>query len=177
MVQSAPGSAANSGSAATPNSSLQSSALRRIQKDLEELRSNPPAQCVSGFINSDHPYSWVGSILGPEESPFQGGVFFLRLDFPDNYPMHPPKATFTTKIYHPNVGSNGEICLDILQTCWSPVLTASKVLLSIVSLLTDPNADNPLQAEIAHHYKTDRERYNKTAAEWTKKYASTEQKQ
>lgn len=156
-----------------PPPTSQSSSLRRIRKDLEELRTNPPIQCVSGFCPEDaHPLSWVGSIMGPDESPFQGGIFFLKLDFPEDYPYHPPKAFFTTRIYHPNVGTNGEICLDILQTLWSPVLTASKVLLSIVNLMTDPNADNPLQAEIAHHYKTDREKYNKTAAEWTKKYAS-----
>jgi hypothetical protein len=76
-----------------------------------------------------------------------------------------------TKVYHPNVNSQGSICLDILKDQWSPALTISKVLLSISSLLTDANPDDPLVPEIAHIYKTDRQRYEETAREWTRKYA------
>jgi hypothetical protein len=64
--------------------------------------------------------------MGPGDSPFQGGVFFLAIHFPTDYPFKPPKVNFTTRIYHPNINSNGSICLDILRDQWSPALTISK---------------------------------------------------
>ena len=69
--------------------------------------------------------------MGPEESPYTGGVFFLDIHFPADYPFKPPKVSFTTRIYHCNINSNGGICLDILKDQWSPALTISKVLLSV----------------------------------------------
>ncbi|KAF7247278.1 Ubiquitin-conjugating enzyme E2 D1 [Varanus komodoensis] len=105
------------------------------------------------------------------DSAYQGGVFFLTVHFPTDYPFKPPKIAFTTKIYHPNINSNGSICLDILRSQWSPALTVSKVLLSICSLLCDPNPDDPLVPDIAQIYKSDKEKYNRHAREWTQKYA------
>lgn len=109
--------------------------------------------------------------MGPEDSPYSGGVFFLDIHFPADYPFKPPKVHFTTRIYHCNINSNGGICLDILKDQWSPALTVSKVLLSICSLLTDANPDDPLVPDIAQLLKTDRARHDSTAREWTSKYA------
>jgi len=145
-------------------------ALKRIKKELEDLKRDPPAQCSAGPVGDDL-FHWQATIMGPPDSPYQGGVFFLTIHFPTDYPFKPPKVAFTTRIYHPNINSNGSICLDILRSQWSPALTISKVLLSICSLLCDPNPDDPLVPEIARIYKTDREKYNELAREWTRKYA------
>ncbi|PVU89720.1 hypothetical protein BB561_005187 [Smittium simulii] len=151
-------------------------ALRRISKELKDLERDPPSTCSAGPV-SDDVFHWQATIMGPSDSPYNGGVFFLSIHFPTDYPFKPPKASiisisFTTRIYHPNINSNGSICLDILKDQWSPALTISKVLLSICSMLTDPNPDDPLVPEIAHIYKTDRETYESTAREWTRKFAS-----
>ncbi|KFO33069.1 Ubiquitin-conjugating enzyme E2 D4 [Fukomys damarensis] len=132
-------------------------ALKRIQKELTDLQRDPPAQCSAGPVGDDL-FHWQATIMGPNDSPYQGGVFFLTIHFPTDYPFKPPKVAFTTKIYHPNINSSGSICLDILRSQWSPALTVSKVLLSICSLLCDPNPDDPLVPEIAHTYKADREK-------------------
>ncbi|KAL8376910.1 hypothetical protein RB595_007844 [Gaeumannomyces hyphopodioides] len=150
-------------------------ALKRINKELQDLGRDPPSSCSAGPVDtaSGNPdlFHWQATIMGPNDSPFAGGVFFLEIRFPTDYPFKPPKVNFTTRIYHPNINSNGSICLDILRDQWSPALTISKVLLSICSMLTDPNPDDPLVPEIAHVYKTARAQYENTAREWTRKYA------
>lgn len=145
-------------------------ALKRIQKELKDMEKDPPSQCSAGPVGDDM-FHWQATIMGPSDSPFQGGVYFLTIQFPADYPFKPPKVQFTTKIFHPNINSSGAICLDILKTNWSPALTIAKVLLSICSLLTDPNPDDPLMSDIAQLYKTNREEYSRMAREWTAKYA------
>jgi len=145
-------------------------AQKRINKELKDIMNDPPAQCSAGPVGDDV-FHWQATILGPPDSPFEGGVFFLNITFPTDYPFKPPKFTFTTRIYHPNINSNGAICLDILRSQWSPALTVAKVLLSICSLLCDPTPDDPLVPEIARLYKTDPGKYAECAKEWTKKYA------
>ena len=112
--------------------------------------------------------------MGPDDSAYSGGVFFLNIHFPADYPFKPPKVKFTTRIYHPNINANGYTPDYILKDQWRPELTIHKVLLNISALLNDANPDDPLVPEIAHIYKTDRPKYEATAREWTSKYAMWE---
>lgn len=145
-------------------------AQKRIRKELLDMGKDPPQNCSAG-PSGDDLFHWQATILGPDESPFAGGVFFLNISFPQDYPFKPPKVSFSTRIYHPNVNSNGSICLDILKDQWSPALTVSKVLLSICSLLTDPNPDDPLVPEIGRQCKENKAAYEETARDWTVRYA------
>jgi len=144
---------------------------RRIAKELSDLRKDPPANCSAGPRDDNDMYFWDGVIFGPSDSPYTGGVFNLTIQFPVDYPFKPPRLMFTTKIYHPNINRDGFICLDILKTNWSPALTISKVLLSVLSMFTDPNPDDPLVPDIANQYKNDRAEYERVAREWTRLYA------
>lgn len=144
---------------------------RRIQKELMDFLKDAPDNCSAG-PRGENMYIWDAVIMGPSDSPYSGGMFKLEIHFPTDYPFKPPKVVFITKIYHPNISSSGAICLDILKDQWSPALTVSKTLLSICSLLNDPNPKDPLVTEIANMYMQDKSTYEYNAREWTRKYAS-----
>lgn len=144
--------------------------MRRLKKELEEIRNDPPSNCSAGPIGDDI-YNWEASIIGPSDSPYSGGIFRLKLQFCDDFPFKPPKVKFITKILHPNIDCYGNICLDILNKNWSPVLNVTKLLLSISSLLTDPNPEDPLDAEVAYIYKNDNQKFIKMARNYTLKHA------
>uniref|UniRef100_A0A8D1S3Y7 UBC core domain-containing protein n=1 Tax=Sus scrofa TaxID=9823 RepID=A0A8D1S3Y7_PIG len=130
-------------------------------RNFSDLARDPPAQCSAGPVGDDM-FQWQATIMGPNDSPYQGGIFFfLTIHFPTDYPFKPPMVAFITRIYHTNFFFyffffNGSICLDIRRSQWSLALTISKVLSSICSLRCDPNPDDPLVPEIARIYKTDR---------------------
>ena len=132
-----------------------SSSSQRIKTELNLLQKDPPGNCSAGPVDDDL-FHWEATILGPEKTVYEGGIFQLNILFPANYPFKPPKIKFNTTIYHPNINSSGGICLDILKDNWSPALTISKVLLSICSLLNDPNPDDPLVPDIAEQYVKNR---------------------
>jgi len=147
------------------------STLRRLKTELKELATTPPTNCSAGPINESNMFEWRATIIGPEDSPYQGGVFNLKIEIPENYPFKPPKVTFITKIYHCNINSSGGICLDILKNAWSPALTISKILLSICSLMNDPNPNDPLVPEIAELLRKNKTLHNETARAWTINFA------
>ena len=145
--------------------------IQRIQKEFVELIKSPLDYASAGPISEADMTKWSATLSGPEDSPYQGGVFKLSIVFPREYPYKPPKCRFVTKIFHSNISGSGQICLDILKDQWSPVLTIPKVLLSILSLLTDPEPTDPLSPEIAELYLRDKKEHDRQAALWTHDFA------
>ncbi|EPS71389.1 hypothetical protein M569_03369, partial [Genlisea aurea] len=171
---------------------------RRIIKETQRLLSEP-APGISASPSEDNMRYFNVMILGPTQSPYEGGVFKLELFLPEEYPMAAPKVRFLTKIYHPNIDKVwdilndvyithflsplyvcrihfpfqlGRICLDILKDKWSPALQIRTVLLSIQALLSAPNPDDPLSENIAKHWKSNEAEAVETARDWTRIYAS-----
>jgi ubiquitin-conjugating enzyme E2 D/E len=148
------------------------SVIKRIQSELKEMLNNPPANCSGGPIEDSDIFKWHATIIGPTDTPYEGGIFNLLINFPINYPFKPPQVKFTTKIYHCNISSTGSICLDILKEQWSPALTISKILLCICSLMDDPNPSDPLVPEIANLLKEDKDLHDHNARNATLIYAN-----
>ena len=146
--------------------------IKRLKNEVENLKINPIPNCSAGPIDCDDLTHWQATIFGPEDTPYYGGIFILDIKFTDEYPFKPPKIYFMTPIYHCNINRQGGICLDILKDKWSPALTSEKLLLSICSLLAEPNPDDPLVPEIAEIFKTNKDIHDANAREHTLQFAN-----
>ncbi|XP_033147389.1 probable ubiquitin-conjugating enzyme E2 31 isoform X2 [Brassica rapa] len=140
--------------------SIEKKAMQRIEKEFKDMTSKDSLYSIGR--DSNNLFKWNAMIQGPEGTPYAGGMFSIDIKFPKNYPFTAPKFTFKTQIYHPNINSEGSICLDILK---------DKVLLSITSLLADPNPDDPLVGEIGELFKSNKFLFNQRAREWTERHA------
>ncbi|KAG7095111.1 hypothetical protein E1B28_005896 [Marasmius oreades] len=144
--------------------------LKRIHREVADLkREDLGAMTLSP--SEDSLFLWKGTIPGPEGSVYEGGVFNVDVTLPADYPFSAPKVSFKTRIYHMNISDRGDICIDILKHNWSPALSLFKVMLSLSSLLTDPNPKDPLVSGIANQYITNRKAHDDTARQWTTLYA------
>ncbi|RKP26508.1 ubiquitin-conjugating enzyme/RWD-like protein [Syncephalis pseudoplumigaleata] len=148
-------------------------ALRRITKELANCHTNPVPGLSVSPESDEALFHWYGTLKGSPNGPYKNGTFKLDIRFPDDFPFKPPTIKFLTKIYHPNIDEEGSICLHLLKPdSWKPATPILDVLQAVATLLDNPNPDDPLETSIAEQYITDISKYNKTAKEWTKKYAS-----
>ncbi|KAK8858555.1 hypothetical protein IAR55_002784 [Kwoniella newhampshirensis] len=144
---------------------------RRIQKELAELLSSPP-EYITVIPNEENLYQWHVVIKGPPNTPYAKGRFGISVAFSTDYPFKPPLIQFKTKMYHPNIDSDGNICIGLLKTeNWKPATKMNFVLTELYNLIKEPNPDDPLVSSIADQYRTDRKAFDKKAAEYVSKYA------
>lgn len=111
-------------------------------------------------------------LLFPDREPYNKGAFKVTVDFPAEYPFKPPRVTFLTKIYHPNIDEKGQVCLALINTeNWKPATRTEQVIHSLISLISEPELDHPLRADLAEEYTKDKKKFFKSAEDFTKKHA------
>ncbi|KAJ3413169.1 Ubiquitin-conjugating enzyme E2 T [Chytridiales sp. JEL 0842] len=164
-------------SAATGNgssASVSNITVTRLKRELQMLSTDPPFGCTA-WPNEENMLILHAEIEGPPNTPYSQGTFQLSLQLPPTYPLHPPLARFQTRIYHPNIDSQGRICSSILKLppsgCWTPAMNLKTVLASLRVLMGEPNVDDPLEFEIAEEWKGCKAVFERKAREMTIKYA------
>lgn len=154
--------------------SAPSRAFLRVQAELQRMNKSPP-HGIGMWPIGNNLESLEAVIEGPDDSPFAGGEFRLVIRIPPLYPNQPPTIKFKTKIYHPNVDSVGHICMDSLKPepagSWKPSKNLEGVLSQIRLLMTEPNVDDPLDAQIARELRESPEKYRENARKMTQQYA------
>ncbi|KAL0114341.1 hypothetical protein PUN28_011535 [Cardiocondyla obscurior] len=127
-----------------------------------ELNKNPVEGFSAGLIDDNDIYRWEVLIIGPPDTLYEGGFFKAHLQFPKEYPLRPPRMKFITEIWHPNIDKNGDVCISILHEPgddkwgyekaserWLPVHTVETILISVISMLADPNDESPANVDAA----------------------------
>ncbi len=146
-------------------------ASKRLQKELTAMRKEESKSFKDIKADETNMLFWEGLIV-PDCEPYNKWVFKIKIDFPPEYPFKPPKITFITKIYHPNVDEKGQVCLPIISPeNWKPATKTDQIVQSLVALVNDPEPEHPLRADLAEEYLKDRKRFNKNAEEHAKRHA------
>ncbi|KAL3105940.1 hypothetical protein niasHT_024997 [Heterodera trifolii] len=152
-----------------------------LARQLVELQTNPTdGFAVRGLVD-DNIFKWQVIIFGPPESPYEGGTFLAQLDFPTSYPQQPPKMRFLTNILHPNVYRDGYVCISILHPPgdgpfgveraaerWQTVHTVESIVISVQSMLSEPNFLSPANLEALLMFRVNPQQYNEKVKQCVK---------
>lgn len=146
-------------------------ATRRLTKELTDIRQSENKYVREIVVDESNVLTW-SCLLIPQSIPYNKGAFKIRIDFPAEYPFKPPKITFQTKIYHPNIDEKGQVCLPIISPeNWKPATKTDQVLTCLLDLVNDPEPEHPLRADLAEEFSKDKKKFLKNAEEYTKKYS------
>eukprot|EP01100_Stratorugosa_tubuloviscum_P008548 TRINITY_DN3564_c1_g1_i1.p1 TRINITY_DN3564_c1_g1~~TRINITY_DN3564_c1_g1_i1.p1 ORF type:complete len:184 (-),score=90.09 TRINITY_DN3564_c1_g1_i1:97-600(-) len=148
-------------------------AVRRLMQEFKEASKFSTDGIAAAPINLDNLFTWEACIVGPEDTPYDGGFFTATLNFPRDYPLSPPKMYFTCEMWHPNIEKDGKVCISILHPPgddpfkyessterWSPVQSIEKILLSVISMLADPNDESSANVEAGIMWRKNRAEFN-----------------
>jgi ubiquitin-protein ligase len=137
--------------------------LRRIHNEVKELKQQLNEESKMFMIDmiDDNIYHWRATLFGPTGSLYEGYEFEVDIKLPDNYPYSPLTVKFITKIQHVNVNNDGDICLNVLKTEWTPSQTIYSILISLILLMSQPNPDDPFNSDLAELYRTNKHDYEK----------------
>ncbi|XP_027778047.1 ubiquitin-conjugating enzyme E2 G2 isoform X2 [Marmota monax] len=142
-------------------------ALKRLMAEYKQLTLNPPEGIVAGPMNEENFFEWEALIMGPEDTCFEFGVFPAILSFPLDYPLSPPKMRFTCEMFHPN--SDDPMGYESSAERWSPVQSVEKILLSVVSMLAEPNDESGANVDASKMWRDDREQFYRIARQIVQK--------
>jgi ubiquitin-conjugating enzyme E2 R len=155
---------------------MSSASSKHLQNQYKKILGEP----VEGIfieLNEENLFEWKVWIEGPKDTFYEGGIFQLLMKFPNDYPMSPPVVTFGSDFWHPNVYTDGKVCISILhppvhdemsgelpEERWNPTQTVTTILLSIISLLSAPNISSPANVDASVEWRKDKESYRKRVA-------------
>uniref|UniRef100_A0A672HUC5 E2 ubiquitin-conjugating enzyme n=1 Tax=Salarias fasciatus TaxID=181472 RepID=A0A672HUC5_SALFA len=140
-------------------------------QELDDFLKGGMKQFRNIHVDETNIFTWQGLIV-PDCPPYDKGAFRIEIVFPAEYPFKPPKITFKTKIYHPNIDEKGQVCLPIISVDnWKPATKTNNVIQCLVALVNLPQPEHPLRADLAEEYTKDRAKFMKNAEEFTKKHS------
>jgi len=153
-----------------------------LAKQLRDLKKSPVEGFSAGLVDDTNIFEWEVIIIGPPDTLYEGGFFKARLSFPQEYPNLPPKMKITSEIWHPNVYDNGEVCISILHPPgddkwgyekaaerWLPIHTVETIIVSVISMLSDPNSESPANLDAAKQWREDKQGFKKRVARCVRK--------
>ncbi|XP_020800049.1 ubiquitin-conjugating enzyme E2 S-like [Drosophila serrata] len=152
--------------------SLSPQVIRQVMKELQDMVTEPP-EGIKVLINERDVLDIQALIEGPIGTPYAAGIFRVKLILKNDFPITPPKANFLTKIFHPNVSANGEICVNTLKKDWRPDLGLKHILITIKCLLIAPNPESALNAEAGQMLLEEYENYFQRARLMTEIHAKS----
>merc|ERR1711998_424778 len=155
---------------AASNENVAPNVIKKLLKDIHEFEKDKP-EGITLELNEDNIVDIQATMTGPASTPYEGGIFRLKLVLGPDFPQAAPRGYFLTKIFHPNIAPNGDICVNTLKRDWKPDTSLKKILMVIRCLLIEPGPDSALNEEAAVLMQEDFEAYSKRARLMTKVHA------